>query len=165
MPGRNLTCLDAMLPTDRQRTISPDATVFDAFHVLRESRARFLPVVEDNGTYRGVFTAPTLLSMLLPRAASISVTGNADKTNFDNLRFLTLDKSDLDAQIERLKEETVCEHMSDPENIPTTAPETPLMEAILMIYRYKRHVILVEPETNRFVGTVSANAIFDRILD
>lgn len=165
MPEHNLTCLDAMLPPRRQRRILPEDTVYDAFSVLRESRARFLPVVDKDGTYRGVFTAPTMLRLLLPRAASISVTGHAEKSNFENLGFLTMGKADFDAQIDGLHDETVADHMSDPANIPTTAPNTPLMEAIQLIYRYKRHVILVEPETGRFVGTVSANSIFDRILD
>lgn len=165
MTGKSLTCFDAMLPPDRQRTISPNASVYEAFCLLRESRARFLPVVQEDGTYCGVFTAPTLLRLLLPRAATIGVRGDADGTHFEKLSFLNMEKADFDTQIDKLHLEKVSDHMSDPENIPTTAPETPIMEGILLIYKFKRHVILVEPKTNRFVGTVSANSIFDRVLD
>ncbi len=38
------------------------------------------------------------------------------------------------------------------------------MEGIFLLYKYKRHLILVEPETNRFIGTVSANSLLDHVL-
>ena len=38
------------------------------------------------------------------------------------------------------------------------------MEGIFLIHQYKRHVILVEPQTNRFVGTLSANSLLDHVL-
>lgn len=158
-----LTCFDMMIPPDRQRMIYPDDTVFDAFHVLRESRARFLPVVHGDGTYAGVFTAPTLLSLLLPRAATLGIAAER-ATNFDNLSFYSMEKEDFDRQIDRLSREIVKDHMSDPSNIPTTAPDTPIMEGILLIYKYKRHLVLVEPKTNKFVGTVSANSLLDALL-
>lgn len=159
-----LTCLDVMVPTERQRTIHPDESVATAFNLIKNSRARFLPVVDENGKYVGVFTAPTLLKLILPRAATIGMGAEATRVPMGSLGFMNLSKSDFDAQIELLKDEKVSDNLSNPANIPVTAPDTPVMEGIFLVYKFKRHVILVEPETNRFVGTVSANSLLDHVL-
>ncbi|WP_172329159.1 HPP family protein [Mangrovicoccus sp. HB161399] len=159
-----LTCADVMVPPENQKTIHPDASVATAFNMIKSSRARFLPVVDDDGRYVGVFSAPTLLKMILPKAATIDMGSNAFSGKLDNLKFFSLSKEDFIAQLERLKDETVRENMSRPENIPIAAPDTPVMEGIFLIYKYKRHVMLVEPKTGRFVGTVSANSLLDQVL-
>ncbi|WP_217353854.1 CBS domain-containing protein [Ruegeria arenilitoris] len=159
-----LTCYDVMVPTEVQRTIHPDESIATAFNIIRDSRARFLPVVEDDGTYVGVFTAPTLLKLILPKAATIGLNDDASRVPIESLSFMNLTRDDFDQQLERLKTEKVRDNMSRPTNIPVAAPDTPVMEGIFLIYKFKRHVILVEPETKRFVGTVSANSLLDRAL-
>lgn len=166
-----LTCYDVMVPPEKQNTILPGESVATAFNVIKRSRARFLPVVDESGKYLGVFTAPTLLKLFLPKAVLISPAGTIGKGKsktrrgqLDNLSFMRLSEEDLNAQLERLKDERVVDHMSDPDNIPVAAPDTPVMEGIFLIYQYKRHVILVEPKTGRFVGTLSANSLLDHVL-
>lgn len=159
-----LKCIDVMVPPHTQRTIHPDDSIAAAFNTIKDSRARFLPVVDENGFYKGVFTAPTLLKLILPRAATIGMGADSTRVPMESLGFMSLSNSDFDAQLERLKDEKVSDNMSNPANIPVTAPDTPVMEGIFLVYKYKRHVILVEPETNRFVGTVSANSLLDNVL-
>lgn len=159
-----LTCYDVMVPPEQQHTIHPDESVATAFGIIRRSKARFLPVIDRTGKYLGVFTAPTLMKLLLPRAATIDMGPEAPRGQLDNLRFMSLSKADFDAQIERLKGEKVSDYLSDPANIPVAAPNTPVMEGIFLIYKYKRHVILVDPETDRFVGTVSANSLLGHVF-
>ena len=159
-----LTCYDVMVPPEVQKTILPDESVATAFNIIRRSRARFLPVVDSDGTYVGVFTAPTLLKLILPKAATIGLNDDASRVAIDSLSFMNLTRDDFEQQLDRLKTEKVRDNMSRPSNIPVAAPDTPVMEGIFLIYKYKRHVILVEPETNRFVGTVSANSLLDRAL-
>ena len=159
-----LTCFDVMVPSALQRTIHPEQSVAVAFNIIKQSRARFLPVVDGDGTYVGVFTAPTLLKLILPRAATIGMNSESTRVPLDNLGFMNLSKEDFDAQLERLHGEKVTDNMSNPVNIPVAAPDTPVMEGIFLLYKYKRHLILVEPETNRFIGTVSANSLLDHVL-
>ncbi|WP_171060878.1 HPP family protein [Poseidonocella sp. HB161398] len=160
-----LTCADVMVPPENQKTIHPDASVATAFNMIKASRARFLPVVDDEGRYLGVFSAPTLLKLILPKASTIDMGGAFGSSGkLDNLRFFSLSKEDFIAQLARLKDEKVSDNMSRPENIPVAAPDTPVMEGIHLIYKYKRHVMLVEPGTGRFVGTVSANSLLDQVL-
>lgn len=159
-----LTCRDVMVPPEIQKTIHPDDTVAKAFDIIRHSRARFLPVVADDGSFEGVFTAPTLIKMLLPRAALIGMSSEAARVPISNLSFMDLTKDDFRKEVERLNEERVGDHMSNPANIPVTAPETPVMEGIFLIHKHKRHVFLVEPDSKRFVGTVSPNSLIEHAL-
>jgi CBS domain-containing protein len=153
-----------MVPTENQNTIHPDASVADAFHMINETRARFLPIVDDAGKYHGVFSAPTLMRMLLPRAATIGMNMEKTRVAIDNLSFMSLSGDDFSAQVEHLKDIKVIDNMSDPVNIPVTAPSTPIMEGMFLIYKYKRHVMLVEPGNKRFVGTLSSNSVLDSVL-
>ena len=159
-----LTCRDVMIPTERQKTIHPDDTVAKALEIMRESRARFLPVVDENGGYVGVFTAPTLIKMILPKAALIGMSSESARVPISSLSFMDLTKEDFQERISQLNKERVGDNISNAANIPVTAPDTPVMEGIFLIHKFKRHVILVEPDTNRFVGTVSANSLMDHAL-
>lgn len=159
-----LTCADVMVSPDLQKTIHPDASVAEALDSLRSRRARFLPVVDENGKYHGVFSAPTMLKLLLPKAATIGLNTDSMRVSMDNLGFMNLETEHFSQQVESLKKEKVTDNMSDPNNIPVAAPDTPIMEGIFLMYKFKRHVMLVEPKTQRFVGTVSANSLFDNVL-
>ncbi len=159
-----LTCRDVMVSPETQKTIHPDDTVAKAFNIIRDSRVRFLPVVDENGKFLGVFTAPTLIKMILPKAALIGMSSETSRVPISNLSFMDLTKEDFREQVTRLNEERVGDHTSNPANIPVTAPETPVMEGIFLIHKFKRHVFLVEPDTKRFVGTVSPNSLIDHAL-
>lgn len=161
----SLTCFDVMVPTDRQRTIHPDHSVAEALQIIKETRARFLPVVDDEGLYLGVFTSPTMLKLILPQAATIGLEADGMRVAMNHLSFMSLSKADFAHRVGHLKDERVSDHLSNPENIPVAHPETPLMEGIFLIYKHKRHVILVEPKSNRFVGTISSNSVFDAVID
>lgn len=159
-----LTCFDVKVPSERQKTIHPDESVAAAFQIIKESGARFLPVVDEHGKYVGVFTAPTLLKLILPQAATIGMSSESTRLPIENLGFMSLTKADFDNRVEHLRDESVSEHLSNPANIPTAAPDTPIMEGIFLAWKFKRHVVLIEPETNRFVGTVSSNSLLEHVL-
>ncbi|MEP2781613.1 MAG: CBS domain-containing protein [Pseudoruegeria sp.] len=159
-----LTCQDVMVAPERQITIRPEASVAEAFQLIKKNRARFLPVVAEDGKYVGVFTAPTLLKLFLPKAAIIALNDDTMRVPLSGLGFMSLSKEDFNAQLEALQYEKVGKNMSNPANIPVTAPDTPIMEGIFLYYKFKRHVVLVEPATGLFVGTVSSNSLLDGAL-
>lgn len=159
-----LTCADVMVSADLQKTIKPEASVAEALEMLKKYRCRFLPVVDQSGKYHGVFSAPTMLKLLLPKAATIGLNTESMRVSMDHLGFMNLDKEHFSGQVEALKGERVLDNMSNPNNIPVAAPNTPVMEGIFLVYKFKRHVMLVEPETQRFVGTVSANSLLDKVF-
>lgn len=158
----SLTCKQVML--SEQVTLKPDDTVSKAFNLMHQNGMRFLPVIDDDGRYMGVFTSPTLIRLLLPAAMTIQMSGKKAK-GLHNLGFYSLDQADLKASLSEVKDEKVSKHLSKPENIPVIAPDTSIMEGILLLHQYKRHVILVEPETNQFVGVLSINAVLRTVFD
>ncbi|RYH10198.1 HPP family protein [Tropicimonas sp. IMCC6043] len=157
-----LTCFDVMVSPEVQNTIHPEESVAKAFNIIKRSHARFLPVVDHQGRYLGVFTAPTLLKLILPKAALIGLSNT--RVPLSSLGFMSLSEEDFHQRLMQLRNEKVGDNLSDPKNIPVTSPDTPVMEGIFLIHQYKRHVILVDPATDRFVGTVSANSLLDHVL-
>ncbi len=155
-----LTCRDVMVSRDHQKTIHPDASVADAYAIFKETRIRFLPVVDDAGVYLGVFTSPTLMRMLLPQAVTIGRSESA-MAAMPNLGFMSLSQENFEERVATLKNERVVDNMSNPDNIPVAHPDDPILHGIFMIYKFKRHLMLLEPGTNKFVGTVSANSVLD----
>ncbi|MBS9778263.1 MAG: CBS domain-containing protein [Gammaproteobacteria bacterium] len=159
----NLTCKDVM--SSEQVVLHPNDTVSKAFQLMRSKGMRFLPVVDEEGKYLGVFTSPTLIKLLLPRAITIEMGGRGTHKGLNSLNFLNLEEEDFCSSLSEIKTEPVINHLSDPKNIPVTPPETPVIEGVLLLHQYKRHVILVEPVTNEFVGVLTINSVLREIFD
>lgn len=159
----SLTCKDLMRPN--QVTLSPDDTVITAFKLILEHGMRFLPVVDNTGRYLGVFTSPTLIKLLLPRAMTIELGGKDAHKGLNNLGFFNIGEADFHQSLTDIKDEKVINHLSEKSNIPVVAPDTPIMEGVLLLHQYKRHVILVEPDTDKFVGVLSINAVLQKVFD
>lgn len=157
-----LTCKDVMV--EDQCILRPTDTVSKAFQLTRQKGIRFLPVVEEDGSYVGVFTSPTLIKLLLPRAMTIQMSGK-DSKSLSNLGFYNVDEETFHQALAEEKDEPVINHLSDPGNIPTVAPNTSVMEGVLLLHKYKRHVILVDPDSNRFIGVVSINSMLRKMFD
>lgn len=159
-----LTCKDVMGVS--QSTLRPTDTVSKAFKLMRSKGIRFLPVVEEDGTYVGVFTSPTLIKLLLPRAMTIEL-GKGKKPNksLNNLGFYSIDEETFHNSLAEEKDEPVTNHLSDPDNIPIVSPDTSVMEGVLLLHKYKRHVIVVEPKSKQFVGVVSINSVLKKMFD
>lgn len=159
-----LTCQDVMMTPDAQAILHPDDTVSKAFNLMRQQGMRYLPVVDSKGVYVGVFTSPTLIKLMLPRAITIQLSGRTPNKGLNDLGFLNMDAEDFYSALDDVRDEPVKNYLSDPKNIPVTAPNTPIMEGILMLHTHKRHVILVNPDNEQFVGVLSINAALKEIF-
>lgn len=157
-----LTCKDVMV--ENQCILRPTDTVSTAFRLMRTKGVRFLPVVAEDGTYVGVFTSPTLIKLLLPRAITIQMSGK-DSKSLSNLGFYNVDEETFHDSLAEEKDEPVINHLSDPDNIPLVAPDTSVMEGVLLLHKHKRHVILVDPDSNRFIGVLSINSVLKKMFD
>lgn len=159
-----LTCKDIMLT--EQEILCPTDNVSTAFRLMRKQGMRFLPVVKDDGTYLGVFTSPTMIQLLLPRALTIELSGGkrANKS-LSSLAFYNLDEETFHESLADVGDELVIDHLSDPANIPIATPETPAMEGILLLHQHKRHVVLLDSVSKKFVGMVTNNSVLRRVFD
>ncbi len=159
----NLTCKD-VIPA-KQVVLHPEDTVSKAFKLMRSEGMRFLPVVDQEGKYLGVFTSPTLIKLLLPRAVTITMAGKSINQGLQHLNFLQMKDEDFYSSLSDIKHEPVTNYLSDPKNIPVTSPDTPIIEGVLLLHQYKRHVILVDPESKKFVGFLTINDTLRKIFD
>ncbi len=161
----SLTCQDVMIAPEEQILLHPNSPIDRAFKQMRHHGMRYLPVVEKEGTYVGVFTSPTLIKLMLPRAMTIQMGGRNPNKGLHDLNFLNMDDEDFYTALDSVKDEPVKNYLSNPKNIPVAAPDTPIMEGILLLHKYKRHVILVNPDNNQFVGVLSINSALKQIFD
>lgn len=157
-----LSCRDVMLK--EPVLLSPDDTVEKAFKLICQHGMRYLPVVDKAGKYVGVFTSATLIKLLLPSSLTIKIGGMDTDKGLKNLGFYHMDKEDFLEMSKELKDKKVMDNLSDIKNIPVTSPDTSVMEGILMLHNYKRHVILAEPETNQFIGVLTINSVLSYIF-
>ncbi len=160
----NLTCKDVM--NENQITVKPETNVVEAFNLIRKYKVRYLPVLEDDGTYIGVFTSPTLIKMMLPAAATIKLTGNQSSAMVvDNLNFFEIEAEDFAERLDYLVNEKVGDHLSKKRNIPIVSPNKGIMDGVMLLHKYKRHLILVEPETRKFVGVLTINSVLSHLFE
>ena len=159
---KDLVCKD-MMPLEKN-CLLPGDTVSKAFKLMRSKGMRFLAVINENDVYLGVFTSPTLIRLMLPRAMTIEMGGKNANKGLHNLNFLNMSEKNFFESLSEVKDEPVINHLSDPKSIPIASPNTPIMEGILLLHQYKRHVILVEPDTGRFVGILSINSVLLKIF-
>ncbi len=162
----SLTCKDVMVSSDIQVVLRPTDTVSTAFQLMRKMGVRFLPVIDDEGKYLGVFTSPTLIKLLLPRALTIKLGGMHEAHHaLNDLKFYHVDKELFHNSLAEDKNESVMNYLSEPDSIPILSPDTSIMEGVLMLHKYKRHVILVDPKTDKFVGVVSINSVLREVFE
>ena len=133
-------------PTDRIRT---------AAGYIMEHRYRNLPVVDEDGCYLGVFGVNCLLKLVLPKAAII-------EKGLDTVSFIHETLPDLHQRLREVEDQPIEVCMNT--EIATVAPDTPLVETLLTLYRTKNSIPVVEPGTRRLLGMISYWDVGEAIL-
>lgn len=127
-------------------------TVGEALNRLLTCRYLALPVVDDDRRYIGLFAKSRLFGLMLP--SIVALEDMLPKlAHLTDLAYLSDDLDDLRERFARFRDRPVAKY-ADPE-APTLRPESPLMEAILLVFRTRNFVPVVEPQSRRLVGVVS----------
>ncbi|MCP5365638.1 MAG: CBS domain-containing protein [Hyphomicrobiales bacterium] len=129
----------------------PSDTVADALEQLLERRYLALPVVDAEKRYLGLFARSRLFSLMLPSIVALEdmVPRIAQLTD---LAYLSDDLDDLRARFDALRDRPVADYAD--RKAPTLSPDSPLMAAILLVYRTRNFVPVVD-ESKHLVGIVS----------
>lgn len=113
-----------------------------------------LPVLDDDGRLIGILKLERLLGSLLPKAALIGF-GMEDLSfvsdTLDHLRKQMLTVADMPVRQLMVK----AEHVAHPDTSP--------VEIVLLLYRGASNVPIVERDSNRLVGMVSARDVLDAL--
>lgn len=153
----NDTCRDIMLTNPA--VLRPDQTLFEALHTIHNHGVRYLPVVDEEGNFVGIFTSLELLRLLLPQTFSI----NMGKKPVD-LNFMRLSVEELRERLGERGNETISQHIID-KNIPTCTPDSSIMEAIYLLHTHQAHVVVTASGSRQFMGIVTINTLLNHIFE
>ena len=134
-----------------------DTIEHGARQVMAKQR-RSLPVVDDEGRFKGMLTVNCLLYLCLPQSAT------AD----GGLTSVSFVQTSLDELRERLKEKmdkpvTIC--LKKKEDVIAVHPDTPILETLLALYKAKANLPVVEKGSGRLVGMISYYNVGAKILE
>ena len=131
-------------------SLKGDDIVAEATRRLLTHHVTDLPVVDEDNRLIGMLKLDRLLGSLLPKAALIGL-------GMDDLRFLADSLDHLRQQMQAIADTPVRQLMVKAEHV--VHPDTSPIEIVLQLYRGSSNVPVVERETNRLVGMVSARDV------
>ncbi len=130
-------------------------TVGTAVEQIMAHRFRSLPVVDKDDRFLGILGVSCLLRLVLPKAAAENKGRNGLGSVSNSLEGL---RERLDGIIDQPV--TVCLDRS----VPVVHPDTPMIETLLILYRTKTALGVVDEVTGRLVGVISYFDVGERIL-
>lgn len=126
--------------------LHPDSTIDTAMQYIMQHRYRNLPVVDGEGCFLGVFGVDCLLRLALPKAVIM-------EKGLHSAEFVRETLSDIHRRLNRYVDQPIATCMYD--QVTTVAPETPLVETLLMLYRACTSLPVVETDSGKLVGVIS----------
>jgi CBS domain-containing protein len=132
--------------TPNPLTLRSDDTVARAAELMLAHRYLILPVVDAGGRCAGMFDMWDLLTLLLPKVATL------DAELVPDLGFLGDDLPGLQAKLKEVGGQPVGP-LARPD-LPLLKPDTPVVEALLLSYR-NRTTLPVVDQNNCVIGVLS----------
>lgn len=145
-----MTCADIM--TSDPTVLHPQDTVERAIDLLLEQRLLALPVVAADGTYLGMFAKSRLFGLLLPVVVAIEQM-LPQVAKIPDLDFLQDYLPDMQERLALLAKHAVGDYAD--KTVPVLHPESPVIAAILLVYRTRNFVPVVEAKSGKLVGMIS----------
>lgn len=133
-------------------TLYENAPLHKAVSIITAKRLAALPVINEQGKFVGIIGVNGLLEMLLPQAVRASLSENNDTV--PGLSFMDDNMDELRIRLARMSDATVGSLAK--RDAPVIYPDSPVMEAVLLLLRGEDDVAMVERETHKFICMVSA---------
>jgi CBS domain-containing protein len=136
--------------------LTPKDTIKTAGGYIMSHRYRNLPVVDDDGVFLGAVGINCLLRLILPKAVLM-------EKGLDNVGFIHESLHDLHERLIEFENEPVSICMK--KDIVKVSPDTPLVETLLLLFRYKTSIPVVENVSGKLVGMISYFDVGKKILE
>ena len=135
--------------------LHPDDKIMTGIEYIMAKRCRRLPVVDENGCFRGVFGVNCLLRMTLPKTVVM-------EQGLDSVHFIHESLSDLHRRVAGYENEpiSICMHFESVQ-VP---PDLPLLETLLTLYKTRANIPVVDPDTGKLLGVISYWDVLEHIL-
>lgn len=138
-------------------TLAPDCTFKEALQAIRTHRVRYIPVVDEQQQFVGIFSSLTLLNLLLPQALSINIGKKPPELNF-----MRTNIEDLAERLGEIGDHPIRDHLTT--DVTICHEDSSIMEAIHILHDQHAHVIITAKDSKRFEGIITINALLDHIL-
>ncbi len=127
-------------------------TVGRAVDLLLQHRVLALPVIDDAERYQGTFAKSRLFSLLLPTVVAIEQM-LPKMAQLPDLSFLSDDLGQMQERLRDIAGNAVGPYAD--RTVPVLHPESPMMAAVLLLFRTRNFVPVVDPDSGRLLGVVS----------
>ncbi|MBT3237265.1 MAG: CBS domain-containing protein [Rhodospirillaceae bacterium] len=142
-----MDCKTVMAPIKTELYADEPAAKMIDFMV--ERHMGLVPVTERDGTFAGLVSGDSMMRFLLPKAVSMM---SRVKGGMKNASYLDEQPEEMQERLDNLRGRTIGE-MVDRDS-GTVGPETPLIDALMMITD-KQYVVPVVDDTDKLVGAIS----------
>lgn len=136
-------------------TLNPGDTIECAAQYIMKHRYRNLPVVDDNLCYVGMFGVNCLLKLVMPKAVFMH-------RGLENVSFIHESFEDLYSRYAEVKDQPISICMNN--DIIPVAPDTPLTETMLQLYKTRSSIPVVEEGSCKLLGMISYWDIGEKVL-
>ncbi len=133
-----------------------DTIAYGAEQIMKKQR-RDLPVVDEEGRFKGMLTVDCLLYLVLPKAVTM-------KQGMDALPFVQDSLGDLRKRLKKYLDKPVTVCLKE-KNVAVVHPDTPTVATLLTLYQAKANLPVVEKDTGRLVGTISYYNVGAKIME
>ena len=136
-------------------SVRPNEPIGTAANCIMDHRYRNLPVVDEEGRFLGIFGVNCLLRLVLPEAAVM-------EGGLEEVPFIRETLTDLHERLREVENEPLSRCMGT--DVETVPPDKPLVETLLILYRTKTSIPVVEPGTGKLLGMISYWDVGENIL-
>ena len=135
----------------------PRSGATHTIHNRAKKQRRDLPVVDEEGRFKGMLTVDCLLYLVLPKAVTM-------KQGLDALTFVQDSLGDLRKRLKKYLDKPVTLCLKE-KNVAVVHPDTPTVATLLTLYQAKANLPVVEKDTGRLVGTISYYNVGAKIME
>jgi CBS domain-containing protein len=146
--------------TEAVTSLRPGDTVRRGLRIMHENKARTMPVIDDDGSFVGLFGIRQVIHLLLPKVAQI-------EHGLTDLSFMPDDEDELHARIEAVDDEPVSAYLERASDLLICEPTTPLPEVLELLHQSFNSslpVLVVDNQSKKLVGMVSGWDILEKIV-
>ena len=143
-------------------TLKPTDSVADALLLMHEKHVRNIPIVDESGSFVGLFGLRRLSHLLLPKVAL-----NLGKHSISDLHFLPDEIMQMGDRWHEIADQPVDHFLEKKKKLLFCAPETAFPELLSLLDESKDTslpVIVVEGDSQKLVGMVSTWDVLEGII-
>jgi CBS domain-containing protein len=146
--------------TTKPVAINQSESVAKAMRMLLDNRLLGLPAVDDGGRYLGMFLRSRLVALLLPTIVQLEER-LPEVGRLIELGFMTDTLDDAHDRFQKVASDPVSKYLQM--DTPILRLDTPVMNAVLYLYRTRSYLPVVDEASGKLLGVVSTWDVLGRI--